>query len=117
MKVSEMMIEVSGDLLKTPANLEEMQAHVELVKRAWNMSLYSNNKRKSKLKRFIDSQTSYAPSVEALKGLEWQFRRIIKQKDTLFPKIRRRIEFAEAIEENKDNYVVRAYFTDASDSN
>ncbi|WP_257296800.1 hypothetical protein [Endozoicomonas sp. YOMI1] len=35
-KVSEMLLSVSGDMLKTPRNKEEMQAHLHLVVHAWN---------------------------------------------------------------------------------
>jgi hypothetical protein len=116
MKVSEMMIEVSGELLETPGSLDEMQAHLELVRQAWNMSLYSENKRKSKLKQFLQSQKPYAPSEEDLKGLEWEFRRIIKQKNVLFPEVKSKIEYAQAIETSKDNYIIRAYFSDPYES-
>ncbi len=80
-KVSEMILAVTGDLLQVPDSQEEMQAHLELVKNAWNMSLYSEKKRKGTLKRFIESQRPCVPSIEELKGLEWEFRRIMKQKD------------------------------------
>lgn len=110
-KVSEMLVAVSGQLLTTVGNVEEMQAHLDLVKMAWNMSLYSDNKRKSKLKKFIETQQKYAPNEEALKALEWEFRRIMKRKDKLFSNVKSKVEMAEAIETSKDNYVIRAYFT------
>ncbi len=113
-KVSEMILAVAGDLLKVPDSQEEMQAHLELVMRAWNMSLYSEKIRKEKLKRFIDSQRSHAPSTEALKGLEWEFRRIMKQKDCLYPSVKKKIAIVEAVEKNKDDYIIRAYFIDES---
>lgn len=110
-KVTEMLIAVSGELLTTVDNLEEMQAHLDLVKIAWNMSLSSGKKRNGKLKRFIESQRHRAPSIEALEGLEWEFRRIMKQKDLLFPAVKKKVEFATAIEESENNYIIRAYFT------
>lgn len=112
-KVSEMMIEVSGGLLTEVDNFEEMQAHTELIKHAWNMSLYSKNKRKAKLKQFIKSQEPYAPNREALLGLEWEYKRIMKRKDSLYPSVRQKIIIAEAIEKGKDDYLLRAYFMDA----
>lgn len=110
-KVSEMLIAVGGDLLKSVDSLEEMQAHLDLVRAAWNMSLSSGKKRNGRLKRFIESQRSRAPSIEALEGLEWEFRRIMKQKDRLFPAVKKKVEIATAIETSKDNYIIRAYFT------
>ncbi len=110
-KVSEMVIAVAGDVLQSPDNKEEMEAHLDLVIRAWNMSLYSESKRKEELKKFIKSQKPYAPNSESLKGLEWEIRRIMKQKNTLYPKVKKKIEFAEVIETSKDHYIIRAYST------
>lgn len=116
-KVSKMLIAVAGDLLKSVDSLEEMQAHLDLVKTAWNMSLSSGKKRNGKLKKFIESQRPHAPSIEALEGLEWEFRRIMKQKDKIFPTVKRKVEFATAIETSKDDYIIRAYFTDGAERN
>lgn len=110
-KVSEMMIAVGGDLLKQAGSLDEMQAHLEMVKHAWNISLYSEKKKKAKLKRFIESQKNHAPSKEDLLGLEWEYKRIMKQKEKLYSSIKSKIVIAEAIEKGKDDYVIRAYFT------
>ena len=111
-KVSEMLIAVSGDLLKTPDSLLEMQAHLDLVKHAWNISLMSQPRAKHKLSKFLKKQEKYAPSAEALKELEWEYRRIIKQRRTLYPDVGSKVERAEAIETSKDNYIIRAYFFD-----
>ena len=110
-----MLIVVSGDLLKRAESLEEMQAHLDLVKAAWNMSLSSAKKRKGKLNKFIEYQRPHAPSIEALEGLEWEFRRIMKQKDKLFPTVKKKVEFATAIEESKDIYIIRADFTNGAE--
>ena len=109
-KISVMLIEVGGDLLSTVTSVEEMQAHLELVKTAWNMSLNTAADRKKLLKAFIKKQKRYAPSEAALKGLEWEIRRIKKQKDNLFPDIKNKVAIAEAIDNGNDNYVIRAYF-------
>lgn len=108
-KVSEMLIAVSGDLLQAPDNLEEMQAHLDLARHAWNMSLLPDQKAKYELKAFIKKQKKYAPNIEALKGLELEYRRIIKQRKVLYPEATRKIEVAQAIESSKDNYIIRAY--------
>ena len=110
-KVSEMMVAVAGDLLQQAQSLEDMQARLEMVKHAWNISLYSEKKRKAKLKSFIESQKPYAPSKEALMELEWECLRIIKQKQKLYPSINEKVVIAEAVEKEKDDYIIRAYFT------
>ncbi len=109
-KLSEMMIAVGGDLLKQADSIDEMQAHLEMVKHAWNISLYSEKKKKAKLKKFIESQKPHAPSKEALLGLEWEYKRIIKQKEKLYPSVKNKIMIAEAVETGIDDYIIRAYF-------
>ncbi len=105
-----MIIDVGGNLLSTVESQEEMQAHLDLVSTAWNIAINSPSQRKKALKAFIKKQKKNAPSVEALKGLEWELRRIMKQKDILFPQIRNKIAKAEAIERGHDDYIIRAYF-------
>jgi len=105
-----MLIRVGGDLLQSVNNQQEMQAHLDLVKSAWNMAINPQTKRQVELKRFIKKQKKYAPNTEALKGLEWEIRRIMKQKDRLYPEIDSKVVLAEAIEKGKDDYTIRAFF-------
>ena len=109
-KVSEMLIAVSGDLLKTPDSLLEMQAHLDLVKHAWNLALLPQEKAKYELSKFLKQQEKYAPNAEALKGLEWEYRSIIKRKKTIYPDVVNKVERAEAVETSKNNYIIRAIF-------
>ena len=110
LKVSEMMIAVGGAFLKRVESLEEMQARLEMVKHAWNLSLFSRTKREAKLRKFIRSQKPYAPNKEALLELEWEYKRTMRQRETRYPSENRKIVIAEAMETSKDNYIIRAYF-------
>jgi BioD-like phosphotransacetylase family protein len=114
-KTSEMMIAIGGDILNNVVSQEEMQAHLNMVKNAWNISCYPEKRRKIKLKRYIKNQKPYAPSEESLKGLEWEIRRMMKQKIKYFPTVNSKIKMAEAIEVSQDNYIIRAYFTNDKD--
>lgn len=109
-KISEMLIAISGDLLQTPDNLMEMQAHLDIAKHAWNLAIMPVEKEKLELQVFLKEQEPYAPSTEALKGLELEYKRIIKQKRKLYPTVLNEIKHAEAIETSKDNYIIRALF-------
>jgi len=109
-KISEMLINVSGELLKHVKSKQEMQAHLDLVFTAWNMAINSELKRKRELKSFLKKQKKYAPNIEALRGLEWEIRRIMKAKDRDYPKVNKRIVSAEAVETSKDEYIIRAFF-------
>ena len=109
-KVSQMLVNVSGDLLEVTTNLMEMQAHLDIVKTAWNISVKTPEQRKIDIKRLIKKQKKYAPSPEALQGYEWEIRRIIKQKDRLYPSVKHKVIVAEAISKSGDDYIIRAYF-------
>lgn len=109
-KISEMLIAISGDLLETPDSLIEMQAHLDLTMHAWNLAILPKEIEKYELQMFLRKQEPYAPSAEALKGLEWEYRRVIKQKRKLFPEVLSEIKRAEAVEISKDNYIIRAHF-------
>lgn len=88
----------------------EMQAHLDIVKHAWNLAILPKENETHELQTFLKKQEAYAPSVEALKGLEWEYRRIISQKRKLFPEVLSEIKHAEALETSKDNYIIRALF-------
>jgi len=109
-KVSEMIIDVSGDLFHVVNNQQEMQAHLDLVCTAWNIAILSPEQKNKELHAFLKKNKKYAPSDQALKGLEWEMRRVIKQKERLYPNIKKQIVTAEAIERGKDDYTIRAYF-------
>ncbi len=110
--VSEMLLHVGGDLLKSVNSLQEMQARLDIVKTAWNMSLNPRADRKVKLKQFIKKQREFAPNKEALKKLESEIKKIMKQKTLLYPEIESGITNAEVIEAAKDEYEIKAYFKD-----
>ena len=110
--VSEMLIHVGGDLLKSVSSLQEMQARVDIVITAWNMSLNPRADRKIKLKKFIKKQRGFAPNKEALKSLEAEIKKMMKQKSLLYPEIESGITKAEVIEKAKDEYEIKAYFKD-----
>jgi len=109
-KISEMLIAIAGDLLQTPDSVMEMQAHLDMATHAWNLSILPEEKEKNELQMFLKKQESNAPSAEALKGLEWEYRRIIKQKRKMFPEVLKEIKHAEVVETSKDNYIISALF-------
>ena len=110
MNISEMLVHLGGDLLRYVENRQEMQAHLDIVVTAWNMSLSPRDDRAKVLKKFIKKQRDYAPNKEALKGLEAEIKRIMNAKDTYYPDVVSEIVDAEAIEKEKDNYEIQAYF-------
>lgn len=88
----------------------EMQSHLELVTHAWNLAILPKEKEKYELQKYLKKQKPYAPSPEALKDLEAEYKRIIAEKRELIPKVLNEIKHGEAVETSKDNYVIRAIF-------
>ena len=115
--ISEMLVHVGGDLLKSAHSLQEMQARVDMVKIAWNMSLNTQEVRKIKLKQFLKKQKKFAPSKEALKSLESEIKKIIIRKLELYPGADKELERAEVVEKAKDEYEIKAYFNDDTQPN
>jgi len=108
--VSEMLVHIAGDLLTFANSQQELQSRLDIVRTAWNMSLNTRNDRRLELKRFIRKQKGVAPSKEALKGLESELKRIMKEKVSAYPDIDREIVKAEAIEKENGDYEIKAYF-------
>jgi hypothetical protein len=107
-----MLVHVGGDLLKFVTSRQELQSRLDIVRTAWNMSLHTKADRQLKLKRFLRKQKSVAPNKEALKGLESEIKRIIKQKIKTYPDFKDEIVNAEALEKTKNEYEIKAYFKD-----
>lgn len=110
--VSEMLVHVGGELLNSAKNVQEMQARLDIVRTAWNMSLSSRMERKTELKQFINRQREFAPNRDALKGLEAEIKRLIKQKNLLYPDIDNEVINAEAIEKENSDYEIKAHFNE-----
>jgi len=108
--VSEMLVHISGDLLKAATSREELQARLNMLKTAWNISLYTRDERKLRLKAFIRTKKDFAPSRQALKNLESELKQIIKQKVLHYPGIDNEIVNAEAFETGPNAYEIKAFF-------
>lgn len=124
--LSEMIVKVAGDFLKNAKSQPDMQARVDIVKTAWNMSLLSKLDRQLKLKRLIKKQKNNAPSKEALNMFEAEIKRIILEKIKHYPDVsdeilRTEVIEKEAIKVNEQaeskaevEYDIKAFFKDAA---
>lgn len=110
--ISQMLVDISDDLLQSVDNKQEMQSRLDIVVTAWNMSLDTRLDRPLKLKRFLRKQKSAAPSKEALKSLEAEIKKIIKHKDNLYPHATTELVRAEAVQKTKDTYEIKVFFKD-----
>jgi|GEM_PF-6835423 len=110
--ISQMLVDISGDLLQSVENKQEMQSRLDILVTAWNLSLHSRTDRPLKLKRFIRKQKDSAPSKEALKELEAAIKKVIKHKLNLYPDIDAELVKAETIEQANDTYEIKVHFKD-----
>jgi hypothetical protein len=110
--ISQMLVDISGKLLQSVATRQEMQARLDIVVAAWNMTLDSRANRQLKLKRFLKKQKAFAPSKEALKALELEIKTIMKHKDNLYSAIDTVLVRAEAIAQTTESFEIKVYFKD-----
>jgi len=110
--ISQMLVDISGDLLQSVENKQEMQSRLDIIVTAWNMSLHSRADRPLKLKRFIRKQKGLAPSKEALKELESAIKKVIKHKLNLYPDVDTELVKAEANEQANNTYEIKVHFKD-----
>ena len=110
--VSQMLVDISDDLLQSVANHQEMQSRLDIVVTAWNMTLDSRADRSLKLKRFLRKQKGFAPTKEALKALEAEIKKIMKHKDNLYPDVDIELVRAEAIPKSNESFEIKVYFKD-----
>jgi hypothetical protein len=110
--ISQMLVDISGDLLQAINNKQEMQSRLDIVVTAWNLSLHPKIDRPVKLKRFLRKQKGAAPSKEALKSLEAEIKKIIKHKDNLYPHADTELVRAEAIQQEKEKFEIKVFFKD-----
>lgn len=109
---SQMLVDISGDLLQSVSSPREMQSRADMLVTGWNMSLLPSADRALKMKRFLRKLKGTAPSKEALKGLEAEIKKVIKHKMNLYPNVMTELVRAEAIEQTKGNFEIKAYFKD-----
>jgi|TARA_R110002096_G_scaffold394705_1_gene589994 hypothetical protein len=110
--ISQMLVDIGGDLLQSVTNHQEMQSRLDIVVTAWNMTLDPRVDRQLKLKRFLRKQKDIAPSKEALKALEVEIKTIMKHKDNLYSAVNTELVRAEAIPQNNESFEIKVYFKD-----
>lgn len=110
--VSQMLVDISGELLQSVSNHKEMQARLNIVVAAWNMTLDSRANRQLKLKRFLRKQKDFAPSKEALKALESEMKTIMKHKDNLYSTVDTQLVRAQATALSNESFNIKVYFKD-----
>mgnify|MGYP000332423933 CR=1 FL=1 len=110
--ISQMLVDISGDLLQSVESKQEMQSRLDIVVTAWNISLHSRTDRPLKLKRFIRKQKDSAPSKEALKELESAIKKVITHKLNLYPDVDTELVRAETIEQANNTFEIKVYFKD-----
>ena len=109
-KASAALISVGGHLVETADSLDELKVRLFVIASAWNMAVESKSCSNELLKAFLNERQSDAPDASSIDELEFQIRRVMREKRRSYPDITKRIIMTDAIERADNDYLVRASF-------
>ncbi len=97
MKISEMIIEFSGDYIDMGITIEEKQSYLNVACTAWNISILREHERKKKISNYIREYKRLNPHTNDQVNLRQDIEKLIKQKIRMFPAIEKPIYNAEIV--------------------
>ncbi len=108
-KMSTMIWEVAGDYIRMGKNIEQRQSLLNSASTAWNISLLKGKYREKAIQTYLDKCQELNPGHDDnyRNNLEENFRLLVKEKERLFPEVRKQIAHAEIRHiSGKDNITV-----------
>ena len=109
-KASDVLISVGGHLITTSDSLEELKARLYIIASAWNIAIESTIDGRQLLQEFLDLRKPDAPEASSIDSMEFEMRRIMKEKATNYPKLLRKIVAVDATQKADKSYTIRARF-------
>ena len=106
-KISEMIIEFAGDFIETGESMEQRQSLLNAACTAWNIANLPKYERRKALERYPESYRALNPGVRDTRFLREDMEHLIKQKNRMFPQVKKPIVDAEILEDG-DSYSVFA---------
>ena len=96
-KVSEMVLGFAGDYIAMGESVEEKQEYLNGAVSAWNIACLDEKYREKTIKRYMAEYRKLNPtqSKHDFRDIEEDLRKLIKQKDKLYPAVR--VQIANAI--------------------
>ncbi len=102
-----MIIEFAGDFIETGESMEQRQSLLNAACTAWNIANLPKYERRKELERYLQSYRAQNPGVQDARFLRKDMEHLIKQKNRLFPQIKKPIVDAE-IRDDGDRYSISA---------
>ena len=109
MKISEIIFKFAVDFIATGESMEQRQSLLNAVCTAWNIANLPKYERRTALERYLQSYRAENPgaSVQDANFLRKDMDHLIKQKNRLFPQVKKPIMDAE-IQQNGDSFSIAA---------
>ena len=108
-KISAMIWEFAGDYIRMGENIEQRQYLLNSACTAWNISLLKGKNREKAIQTYLDTCEELNPDHDEnyRNNLEEDFRLLIKEKERMFPEVKKQIIHTEIRHiSGKDNITV-----------
>ena len=102
-----MIIEFAGDFIETGESIEQRQSLLNAACTAWNIANLPKYERRKALARYLQSYKTQNPGVQDANFLRKDMEYLIKQKNRLFPQVKKPIMQAE-IRDDGDRFSITA---------
>jgi hypothetical protein len=99
MKVSQMLIDYASDFIAMADTLDEKQSRLNAACSAWNIAILPKHQRKKALSKYLKSLKKYDPQQNNLSHIRQDIELLIRQKNKMFPEVKKPIVDAEIREE------------------
>ncbi len=90
-----MIFEFARDFIATGESMEQKQSRLNAACTAWNISNLPKYERRKALERYLQSYRAQNPGVQDSNVLRKDMEHLIKQKNRLFPQVKKSIMHAE----------------------
>ena len=102
-----MIIEFAGDFIETGESMEQRQSLLNAACTAWNIANLPKYERRKALERYLQSYRAQNPGAQDASFLRKDMEHLIKQKNRLFPQVKKPIMRAE-IRDDGDRFSIAA---------
>jgi hypothetical protein len=92
---SELIFQFARNFIVTGESMEQVQSRLNAACTAWNIANLPKYKRRKGLGRYLESYRAQNPGVQNYSFLRKDMKHLIKQKNRLFPQVKKPIMHAE----------------------
>ncbi len=102
-----MIIKFAGDFIETGESMERRQSLLNAACTAWNIANLPKYERRKALERYLQSYQAQNPGVQDTNLLRKDMEHLIKQKNRLFPQVKKPIMHAQS-RDDSDRFSITA---------